>query len=181
VKRRIAFSLASIVAGVVLAVIPVPAQAAGTDSAVTVSGKGEFANLKITVSQTTDLINQEITISWTGGKPTVDDSVWMDYLQIMQRWGDRPEGDLQADAADADHAGHRRVRAVPVGDRRGGRGCRRWSVLRRQHHQRDPVRADPPGPHRRGVFRGTDRQRGARPGLRRDRYRRGRYVNGRFG
>ena len=77
-KRRIAFSLASIVAGVVVAVMPVRVQAAGTDSAVTVSGKGQFANLKITVSQTKDLINQEITISWTGGKPTVDDGLWLD-------------------------------------------------------------------------------------------------------
>jgi hypothetical protein len=84
--------ITAIVAGVALAVVPLRAQAAGTDSAVTVSGKGEFANLKITISQTRSLINQEITISWTGGKPTVDDNVWLDYLQIMQCWGDDPAG-----------------------------------------------------------------------------------------
>jgi hypothetical protein len=92
VNRRIVFSVACVVAGLALAVAPARAQAAGTDSSVTVSGKGEFANLKITVSQTRDLTNQEITISWTGGKPTVDDNIWMDYLQIMQCWGDDPAG-----------------------------------------------------------------------------------------
>ncbi|MEV6304395.1 hypothetical protein AB0M02_33660 [Actinoplanes sp. NPDC051861] len=68
------------------------ATAAGEGTSVTVPGRGEFAALRVTVSQTTDLINQVVTVSWTGGKPTVDSSVHTDYLQIMQCWGDDPAG-----------------------------------------------------------------------------------------
>ncbi|MGH3821518.1 MAG: hypothetical protein ACRDRA_01525, partial [Pseudonocardiaceae bacterium] len=66
-----------------------PAQAA---SAVTVSGKGDFANLKVTVSQTRNLINQIVKVSWTGGAPTDDIGFLINYLQIMQCWGDDPAG-----------------------------------------------------------------------------------------
>jgi hypothetical protein len=65
-----------------------PAPASGS-AAVTASGKGEFADLKVTVSQTTDLINQTVTVSWKGGKPTsAAPLLAYDYLQIMQCWGD---------------------------------------------------------------------------------------------
>ncbi|MFF9017374.1 hypothetical protein ACF09C_30970 [Streptomyces sp. NPDC014870] len=67
-----------------------PAYAAtGDDSRTTVSGKGEFADLKITVSQTRNLVNQVVRITWTGGAPTVSDTAYAaNYLQIMQCWGD---------------------------------------------------------------------------------------------
>lgn len=70
------------------------ADGAPTDSAVTESGKGEFANLKVTVSQTKNLINQVITVSWTGGVPTrpASGAFGVNYLQIMQCWGDDPNG-----------------------------------------------------------------------------------------
>ena len=61
-----------------------------TDSAVTVSGRGEFGNLKITLNQTESLINQAVSITWTGGTPTVGAGVRFgsNFLQIMQCWGD---------------------------------------------------------------------------------------------
>jgi hypothetical protein len=33
-------------------------------------GRREFADLRVTVSQTRNLINQVVTVSWTGGQPT---------------------------------------------------------------------------------------------------------------
>ncbi|MGW5775463.1 hypothetical protein [Streptomyces sp. NPDC003863] len=76
--------------GTGLAPAAAPAYAAtGQSSAVTVSGTGEFADLKITVGQTRNLVNQVVRISWTGGTPTVSDTAYAaDYLQIMQCWGD---------------------------------------------------------------------------------------------
>lgn len=64
-----------------------------TDSAVTKSGEGEFSDLKVTVSQTTGLVNQVIRISWTGGKPTQPEfgNLGINYLQIMQCWGGTKE------------------------------------------------------------------------------------------
>ncbi|MFM7597464.1 MAG: hypothetical protein ACKO70_03670, partial [Actinomycetota bacterium] len=64
-----------------------------TDSAETESGDGEFADLKVTVSQTKGLVNQVIRISWTGGKPTQPEfgNLGINYLQIMQCWGGTKE------------------------------------------------------------------------------------------
>jgi hypothetical protein len=61
-----------------------------TESAVTISGRGQFSNLSITVNQTTKLTNQAISISWTGGTPTTRGAGRFDanFLQIMQCWGD---------------------------------------------------------------------------------------------
>lgn len=61
-----------------------------TDSAVTASGRGAFADLEITVNQTKDLVNQAVSISWTGGTPTVSSGTRFgaNFLQVMQCWGD---------------------------------------------------------------------------------------------
>ena len=62
-----------------------------SSSAVTVSGTtAAAAKLKVTVSQTTNLVNQVINISWTGGQPTLDGVAGFrgNFLQIMQCWGD---------------------------------------------------------------------------------------------
>ena len=72
-----------------------PAAAAtgtGTGSPTTLSGTGAYANLKVTVSQTQDLINQDVSVSWSGGTPTVPSSgdFYTDFVQIMQCWGDDP-------------------------------------------------------------------------------------------
>jgi hypothetical protein len=98
-RRVVAGLLAMLLGAAVVGVLPnSPAAAADpaqTDSAVTVSGdpKGPFAKLNVTVSQTKNLINQTVKVSWTGGTPTVNpDDFLINYLQIMQCWGDDPAG-----------------------------------------------------------------------------------------
>ena len=68
--------------------------ATATGSAVTVSGHGAFAGLRVTVDQTTNLINQVVRVSWSGGTPTapVTGGFSVDYVQVMQCWGDDPAG-----------------------------------------------------------------------------------------
>ncbi|GAA1842377.1 hypothetical protein [Asanoa iriomotensis] len=90
-------------AGIALVVLPGPAptlaaqdtiSAGGSGgSAVTVHGRfdGEedFTSLAVTVSQTRDLTNQAIEVTWTGGVPSPRTrALGIDYLQIMQCWGD---------------------------------------------------------------------------------------------
>lgn len=60
-----------------------------TDSAVTVHGRGKYANLAVTVNQTKQLVNQTISVDWTGGDPTIQSPNRFagNYLQIMQCWG----------------------------------------------------------------------------------------------
>ncbi|HET9258302.1 MAG TPA: hypothetical protein VFO16_24315 [Pseudonocardiaceae bacterium] len=71
-----------------------PERGGVTDSAVTVAGTGEFAGLRVTVSQTRDLINQVVAVSWTGAQPTrpFAGKFGINYMQIMQCWGDDPKG-----------------------------------------------------------------------------------------
>ena len=61
-----------------------------TDSQVTVSGRGPFANLEITVNQTRNLVNQAVSVTWTGAEPTIEGPGRFagNYLQIMQCWGE---------------------------------------------------------------------------------------------
>lgn len=48
--------------------------------------QSQFTNLQITVSQTKDLTDQGLLVSWVGGKPTAGSGAPSDYLQIMQCW-----------------------------------------------------------------------------------------------
>ena len=61
-----------------------------TASQVTVSGRGSFANLKFTVNQTKNLVNQAVSIKWSGGDPTIGSPQPYsgNVVQIMQCWGD---------------------------------------------------------------------------------------------
>ncbi len=82
-----------------------------TDSAVTVSGRPcpsdmdvdvknpgcGFGNLQIKVNQTKGLINQAVSVTWTGGQPPVKENrepaeggenVFGNFLQIFQCWGE---------------------------------------------------------------------------------------------
>lgn len=61
-----------------------------TDSQVTVRGRGQFSDLEITVNQTRNLVNQAVSVTWTGGRPTIEGPGRFagNYLQIMQCWGD---------------------------------------------------------------------------------------------
>jgi hypothetical protein len=63
---------------------------AQTESAQTKSGAGRFADLDVTVSQTTHLRNQVVRVSWTGGRrsTTSGRNFLNNYVQIMQCWGD---------------------------------------------------------------------------------------------
>ncbi|SDI45052.1 hypothetical protein SAMN05192558_104411 [Actinokineospora alba] len=89
---RLVLATVMVVSGVVIAQ---PATADPTElatpSQVTVRGAKRFKDLEITVSQTADLINQTIRVSWKGAKPT-DPGRGKNYLQIMQCWGDDPAG-----------------------------------------------------------------------------------------
>ncbi|MFC5909660.1 hypothetical protein [Streptacidiphilus monticola] len=87
-------ALAGALASTALVAVSAPGAAAAspgaTDSAVTVSGRGEFASMKFTVSQTRSLTDQAITVSWTGGVGTgfAGTAFDTDFVQIMQCWGD---------------------------------------------------------------------------------------------
>ncbi len=61
----------------------------GTPSQVTVRGRGDFADLEITVNQTRDLSNQAVSITWRGAEPTTPGpGDWgANFLQVMQCWG----------------------------------------------------------------------------------------------
>ena len=73
-----------------LAVSGQSVEAAESGSSVTVTGTGAFADLKITVSQTRDLVNQVVEVKWRGGTPTTFGSNFTqaNFLQIMQCWSE---------------------------------------------------------------------------------------------
>jgi uncharacterized protein (DUF2141 family) len=56
---------------------------------VTKAGTGPFADLKVTVAQTQNLVNQVVRVTWEGGTPTSPEFglVGINYVQIMQCWG----------------------------------------------------------------------------------------------
>ncbi len=61
-----------------------------TSSAASASGRGEFADLRVTVNQTKKLTNQAVSVTWTGGVPTLSGTTNFssNYMQLMQCWGD---------------------------------------------------------------------------------------------
>ncbi|GAB7103217.1 hypothetical protein JCM4814A_15310 [Streptomyces phaeofaciens JCM 4814] len=90
--RIVAGAAVGALAGLAVAQAAPPATAAGTGAAgsVTVSGRGEFKDMRFTVDQTTHLTSQAITVSWSGGTPTTFAGTLFntDFVQIMQCWGD---------------------------------------------------------------------------------------------
>lgn len=64
---------------------------AAESSALTLPGRGPFSSLQVTVSETENLVNGVVTVSWTGAEPTPP-GFTSNYLQIMQCWGDGPDG-----------------------------------------------------------------------------------------
>ena len=61
-----------------------------------------FAGLSVTVNQTQNLVNQDISVSWSGADATISGSPGDfngDYLQIFECWGD-PESVYPNDADD---------------------------------------------------------------------------------
>jgi hypothetical protein len=59
---------------------------------VTDANYGVFKALKVTVDQTSNLTDQGVHVSWTGGKVTPPQDDKTNYLQIMQCWGDPSAG-----------------------------------------------------------------------------------------
>ncbi|MER5518854.1 hypothetical protein [Streptomyces sp. NPDC002763] len=101
---RVVVAVGALLAGLVLALLPVPpvttpaaaADSGAADSAVTVTGKkgpyDDFSKLKVTVGQTKGLRSQGVRVTWDGGVPTSETEFKVNYLQIMQCWGDDPAG-----------------------------------------------------------------------------------------
>lgn len=100
IRTRLRRALVRLVAGaavgalaglaVTQAAAPSSAAAGAAGSAVTVSGRDEFKDMKFTVDRTTQLTSQAITVSWTGGTPTTFAGTLFntDFVQIMQCWGE---------------------------------------------------------------------------------------------
>ncbi|MGH3781911.1 MAG: hypothetical protein ACRDRO_15140 [Pseudonocardiaceae bacterium] len=97
-RRRVVVALLATMLGAAMISIlpgapPAAADGAPADSAMTKSGDRDFPNLKVTVSQTKSLINQTVTVSWSGGAATKPVGAFSrNFLQIMQCWGDDPNG-----------------------------------------------------------------------------------------
>lgn len=107
-KARFAMATVAAFAALVAALVPTPQPAAGadapvpgmagtdvslplTDSAATVSGRGPFAGMAVTVNQTRDLTNQAVSVTWQGAQPSVaagTKTFWGNFVQIMQCWGE---------------------------------------------------------------------------------------------
>ena len=92
IRRLIPVAISSLVIVTGGAVVnPMSAQSvqSASSSAVTLKGSGEFSSLAVTVSQTKDLVNQIVKITWIGGTPTKPDfgGLNINYIQIMQCWG----------------------------------------------------------------------------------------------
>ncbi|MFD5792026.1 hypothetical protein ACFWIO_00510 [Streptomyces diastatochromogenes] len=86
----LAGALVSVAAAPGAGAAPTDGTRAATGSAVSVSGRGEFAGMRFTVSQTKGLTDRAVTVSWTGGTPTTfaGNQFNTDFVQIMQCWGD---------------------------------------------------------------------------------------------
>src|SRR5262245_58653576 len=53
----------------------------------------DFKSLKVTVSQTKNIVHQGLTVTWTGGQPTINaGGQGGNFLQVMQCYGDSSSG-----------------------------------------------------------------------------------------
>ncbi|MFE4829594.1 hypothetical protein [Streptomyces sp. NPDC056672] len=131
VSRRVKAGLGALAGALLLALVPLPsgpvqaaeaplADVTAEDSAVTKTGeKGpydDFSGLKVTVHQTRNLRAQGVEVSWTGQETSA--AKYMNFLQIMQCWGDDPAGPEREQCEfGANNAGERfmGLRALPRG------------------------------------------------------------------
>ena len=103
--RACAVAAASLVVGLTAGLGSAGASAAQTsdphitDSAVTTSGTGRFADLSVTVGKTQNLGNEAVKVAWRwggadpGSHATVSDTAWnYNYMSVFQCWGDAPTG-----------------------------------------------------------------------------------------
>ncbi len=120
----------ALVAGLGVTIAPTGARAADS-SQVTVTAKAQdrdlasapMPDLAVTVSQTTDLVNQGITVSWTGAKqsqPPVPGSGGTNFLQIFQCWGDDPTDPTRPDRTTCEYGAFNRAGQTRDGARTPG-------------------------------------------------------------
>lgn len=96
--RRMAIAAAGAAGAMLLTTLATNAGAAvdagssSESSANTVKGAGDFKDLTITVSQTKNLVNQAVEVTWTGGAATPGEpgTYPANFLHIMQCWGNDP-------------------------------------------------------------------------------------------
>ncbi|MFD8964359.1 hypothetical protein ACFV0C_05030 [Streptomyces sp. NPDC059568] len=109
VSRRVKTGLGALAGALLLALVPLPsgpvqaaeapeiraADADAEDSAMTLSGKkgpyDDFSDLDVTVHQTKNLRAQGVEVTWKGPE-TSTSTDYMNFLQIMQCWGDGAAG-----------------------------------------------------------------------------------------
>lgn len=115
-----------------LGVVTVPDGARAEDSSqVTVTAKAQdrdlssapMPDLAVTVSQTADLVNQGITVSWTGGKQSqspVPGSGGTNYLQIFQCWGNDPADPSRPDRTTCEYGAFNKAGQTRDGARTSG-------------------------------------------------------------
>ncbi|QEO09484.1 hypothetical protein [Protaetiibacter larvae] len=101
----------------VAGVVTPPSEARAADgSAVTVTAQQQdpdyleapFPNLSVTVSQTQDLVQQGIEVSWSGASasvPPTSSSGGRNFLQIFQCWGDDPTNAQRPDRTTCQYGG----------------------------------------------------------------------------
>lgn len=119
-------------AAVVRQVARARAASAGSGGALTVAGHGTFAGLSVTVSKVKDLVNETVSVTWSGARPTKDKRAFdADYLQIMQCWGDDPSG---PDRSQCQFGGR-----VGVDDRGGANAASRHLVQPTYRDGADPL------------------------------------------
>jgi hypothetical protein len=138
--RRLASILSGAICGMAVlglvstdaVVLAAPAQAADANSSeVTISAKdydpdyrtAPFPDLSVTVSQTKNLVQQGVTVSWTGAvKPTGQGSSNGWYLQVFQCWGDDPANSSRPDRTTCQYgASGPSTQAVDAAKRDSGR------------------------------------------------------------
>lgn len=102
--RRVVLALTALALALLGGTTPVraadgPADPHLTESAVTKTGDGRFADLSVTVGKTQHLGNEAVKVAWQwggtdpGSHATADFSRWKyDYLQVFQCWGDPRTG-----------------------------------------------------------------------------------------
>lgn len=81
--------------------VPLPGSAgvnpsvAVTPSALTVHGRGAFAQLAVTVNQTAGLTNQPLSVTWSGAPPTLllGNAFQGNFMAVMECWGDPSAND----------------------------------------------------------------------------------------
>ena len=89
-----ASSIAILSAGVIAVQPQNAAAGSASDGASAQVSTGPFTGLQVGVSQTRNLTNQVVKITWSGATPTqpLAGTPVNNYLQIMQCWGDNPSG-----------------------------------------------------------------------------------------